>query len=109
MVYHSDQLDDVFHALADPGRRTMIKQLCQGPATVSDLARPLSMSLPAVVQHLAVLENCGLVKSKKVGRTRTCTLQPKALTLVEQWIHDRKASWESKLDHLEKFLQENPE
>jgi DNA-binding transcriptional ArsR family regulator len=107
MVNQSESLDLVFHALSDSTRRSMVKQLCRGPASVSELARPLSMTLPAVVQHIAVLENCGLVRTKKVGRTRTCTLEARTLSLAEKWIADRKASWETKLDQLEHFLGES--
>ena len=71
----------------------MVERLSRGPASVSELARPLSISLPAVVQHLHVLESSGLVRSQKVGRVRTCRIEPKALTLADQWISDRKAAW----------------
>ncbi len=99
-------LDKVFHALADPSRRTMVERLGRGPASVSELAKPLAMSLPAVVQHLAVLEASGLVKSEKVGRVRTCRVQPKVLDMAEQWITQRKATWENRLDRLGDFLAE---
>src|SRR5271154_632699 len=88
------EVDLLFQALADPGRRAMVDRLTRGPASVSELARPLPMSLPAVVQHLHVLEASGLVRSKKVGRVRTCRIEPVALTSAEQWIAERRASWE---------------
>jgi DNA-binding transcriptional ArsR family regulator len=84
----------------------MVDRLSRGPATVKQLAEPLTMSLPAVLQHLRVLEESGLVSSEKVGRVRTCRLQPAALQAAEQWIADRRAGWASNLDRLERFLQE---
>src|SRR6516225_3800803 len=84
----------VFHALADPTRRAMVDRLIAGPASVSELARPLPMSLPAVVQHLQVLERSGLVTSEKVGRVRTCRVDPAALGGAERWIAERRAAWE---------------
>lgn len=100
------QLDLMFHALADPSRRSMVERLCQGPASVSELAKPLDMSLPAVVQHLQVLEKSGLVTTTKQGRTRTCQIVPTALRTAEDWITERRTSWERKLDRLGDFLRE---
>src|SRR6266576_6846890 len=97
-------LDRVFHALADPSRRVMVERLSRGPASVSELAEPLAMSLPAVVQHVQVLEASGLVKSEKVGRVRTCSIDPVAMRTAEQWIGDRRTSWERNLDRLGDFL-----
>jgi DNA-binding transcriptional ArsR family regulator len=99
----------MFQALADPSRRVMVERLCRGPASVSELARPLAMSLPAVVQHLQVLEASGLVRSEKIGRVRTCHVETKALRLAEQWINERRLLWERRLDRLGKFLAENPD
>jgi len=99
-------LDLMFGALSDGSRRTMVDRLSRGPASVKELAAPLKMSLPAVLQHLRVLEESGLVRSEKVGRVRTCRLQPAALQAAEQWIADRRAGWVSNLDRLEQFLQE---
>src|SRR5262245_60736120 len=99
-------LDHVFHALADPNRRRMVDRLIRGPATVSELAKPLAMSLPGVVQHLAVLEASGLVRSEKVGRVRTCRVEPKAFATAEQWIAERRALWERRLDRLGEILAE---
>ena len=108
MQTQSAPLDLMFQALADPARRGMIARLCRGPASVSELAQPLTMSLPAVMQHLQVLEASGLVTSKKVGRVRTCRLEPKALGTAEQWLADRRASWERRLDRLGDFLAQQP-
>lgn len=96
----------MFQALADPTRRLMVERLSRGPASVSELAEPFSMSLPAVVQHLQVLEASGLVRSEKVGRVRTCTIDTGALSLAEKWINDRRTGWERRLDRLGAFLAE---
>ena len=94
----------MFQALADPSRRSMVERLSRGPASVSELARPLSMSLPAVIQHLRVLEAGGLIRTEKVGRVRTCRIRPEALQAAEQWIVDRRAGWEHRLDRLGSYL-----
>jgi DNA-binding transcriptional ArsR family regulator len=94
----------VFHALSDANRRAMIDRLLDGPASVSELARPLAISLPAVVQHLHVLEASGVVHSHKVGRVRTCEIEPLALSAAERWISERRATWEARLDRLGGFL-----
>jgi DNA-binding transcriptional ArsR family regulator len=104
VLNYSGTLDRTFQALADPSRRAMIERLCRGPASVSELARPLAMSLPAVVQHLQVLESSGLVRSQKVGRVRTCQLEPAALHDSEQWIAERRTAWEKRLDRLGDYL-----
>ena len=96
----------MFHALADATRRGMLERLGQGPASVSELAAPLSISLPAVVQHLQVLEQSGLVSTRKVGRVRTCQLEPGALQQVERWVEARRLEWERKLDRLGAYLDE---
>ena len=106
MLNRTDTLDLMFHALSDPSRRRMVKRLSRGPASVSELARPLDMSLPAVVQHLQVLEASGLVRSEKVGRVRTCRIAPGALKTAEQWISERRNSWERRLDRLGEYLAE---
>jgi len=105
-MFRDATLDLAFQALADPSRRAMVDRLVQGPATVSELAKPLAMSLPGVMQHLAVLEASGLVVSEKIGRTRTCRIEPKVLTQAEQWIAERRALWERRLDRLGQFLDE---
>jgi DNA-binding transcriptional ArsR family regulator len=109
MVNQSATLDPVFHALADPSRRVMVERLTRGPASVSELAQPLEMSLPAVIQHLQVLEASGLVRSEKRGRVRTCRIEPTALTSAEQWIAARRTTWERRLDRLGAHLAENPD
>jgi DNA-binding transcriptional ArsR family regulator len=101
-----EPVDRVFHALADPSRRVIVERLSLGPATVSELAQPLPMSLSAVVQHLQVLQGSGLVRSEKVGRVRTCRIEPAALRPVEQWIGARRSSWERRLDRLGEYLAE---
>jgi len=97
-------LDSVFGALSDPTRRAMIQQLSRGPAAVSDLARPLSLALPAAMQHLRVLESAGLIRSEKIGRVRTCRVEPALLLQAERWIMDRRATWERRLDRLGTYL-----
>ena len=109
VVFRDTTLDLAFQALADPSRRAMVDRLAQGPASVSELAKPLAMSLPAVMQHLQVLEASGLVVSEKVGRVRTCRIEPKAFTQAEQWIAERRALWERRLDRLGQFLDETEE
>jgi len=105
----ASQLDLTFHALADPARRAMVERLSHGPASVSELAQPLAMSLPAVVQHLAVLQASGMVTSQKVGRTRTCRMEPAAMSLAEHWINQRRNDWEARLDRLGEHLKHHPE
>ena len=100
------QLDRTFNALADPTRRALVERLAQGPASVSALAAPLPMSLPAVMLHLKVLEESGLVKSEKAGRVRTCRIEPQMLSQAEQWVAERRAMWERSLDRLGAFLDE---
>jgi DNA-binding transcriptional ArsR family regulator len=100
MAAEADVLDKTFRALADPSRRSIVVRLSRGPASVSELAAPLAMSLPAVVQHIDVLQKSGLVCSEKVGRVRTCRLEPAPLRSVEQWIAQHRASWEGRLDRL---------
>jgi DNA-binding transcriptional ArsR family regulator len=100
-------LDRVFAALADPTRRALVDRLSRGPASVSELARPLPMTLAAVGQHLHVLEASGLVRSQKVGRVRTFTITPAALRTAEQWIAERRTTWEHRLDRLGAILAED--
>ena len=98
-------LDEVFRALGDPTRRDLVERLVAGPATVSELAGPLDMTLSGVLQHLAVLEACGLVRSEKVGRTRTCRLEPVGLQLAADWFAGQRAAWELRLDRLGEVLE----
>lgn len=107
MLNQQSNLDLMFQALADPTRRAMIDRLSRGPASVSELAKPFDMSLPAVVQHLQALENSGLVSSQKVGRVRTVQIEPDALSLAEQWLNDRRTLWIKRLDRLGDFLSED--
>jgi DNA-binding transcriptional ArsR family regulator len=102
-----NHLDGVFHALADPTRRDMVERLAHGDASVSELARPMSMSLPAVIQHLQVLEATGLVRSRKVGRVRTCSLDRSAFDRAEAWFTDRRIAWNDRLDRLGDFLADD--
>jgi DNA-binding transcriptional ArsR family regulator len=102
-------LDLMFQALADPSRRAMVDRLSRGPASVSELAQPLAMSLPAVVQHLAVLEGSGLVKTQKIGRVRSCTLDTSAMSQAEQWINDRRTQWQKRFERLGAYLDETPD
>ena len=104
MLNQSTTLDDVFHALSDPTRRGMVERLSSGPASVSELAAPLTISLPAVIQHLQVLEISGLVRSEKVGRVRTCYVEPLVLQQAERWIVERKNAWMRRLDRLGEYL-----
>jgi DNA-binding transcriptional ArsR family regulator len=103
------EVDLVFQALADPTRRAIVDRLIDGPASVSELAQPFEMSLPAVVQHLQVLESSGLIHSEKHGRVRTCAVEPRALSAAERWIVERRRSWEERLDRLGQYLAEHPD
>ncbi len=103
------KIDRVFHALGDPTRRAIIEKLSQGPISVSRLATPLDMSLAAVVQHLQVLEECGLVRTEKLGRVRTCGIDPAGLSVAEKWIGERRSIWERRLDRLGDLLGESAE
>ena len=109
MLKYVGELDLVFQALCDPTRRVIIERLTLGSATVSELAKPLPMSLPAVFQHLQVLEASGLVRSEKIGRVRTCRLEPLMLKTAEAWIEDRRRTWEKRLDRLDTYLASLPE
>lgn len=109
MLKYGAELDLVFQALADPTRRGMVERLTRGPASVSELARPLDMSLPAVMQHLQVLETSGLVRSEKVGRVRTCRIEPASLRQAEGWITQRRTTWERRLDRLGEVLAQDAE
>jgi DNA-binding transcriptional ArsR family regulator len=106
MLDQTIDLDRTFQALADKSRRSMVERLTLGPASVSDLAQPLAMSLAAVLQHVQVLESCGLVRTEKVGRTRTCRIERAAMTAAEQWMTDRRRAWEGRLDRLGDILHE---
>ena len=100
-------VDRVFHALGDPTRRAILERLSAGPISVSKLARPLDITLAAVVQHLQVLERSGLVHTQKLGRVRTCRMEPRGLSIAERWIDERRSLWEKRLDRLGGFLAED--
>ena len=104
-MLNDSRLDQAFAALSDPTRRAMLARLSGGPASVSELAQPLRMSLPAVLQHLKALEDSGLVRSEKKGRVRTVRLEPGVLTQAEQWLTDRRNEWEAHGDRLERYLE----
>lgn len=108
MVNHGQRLDQIFQALADTTRREMVERLIRGPATVTELAKPFAMSLPAVMQHLRVLEACGLVRTEKIGRTRTCHIEPAALRTAESWLGGQRTAWERRLDRLGDHLSDQP-
>lgn len=109
MLKQSAQLDLMYAALADPTRRAIIAQLARGFASVSELAKPLKMSLPAVVQHLQLLEKSGLVISKKVGRVRTCRIDPKRIETAQAWLARQRAVWEARFDQMDTLLLETHE
>lgn len=108
---HSQQLaiDRAFHALGDPTRRALLEKLSHGPVSVSTLAEPLDMTLAAVVQHLQVLEESNLIRTEKIGRVRTCQIEPKGFALIEKWISDRRVLWERRFDRLGALLSEPEE
>ena len=100
-------VDRVFHALGDPTRRAIVEKLSAGPISVSRLAKPLDVTLAAVVQHLQVLEASGLVQTEKVGRVRTCRIEPKGFSVAERWINERRSLWERRFDRLGELLGES--
>jgi DNA-binding transcriptional ArsR family regulator len=109
MLSQRAHVDRVFHALGDPTRRAIVEKLSAGPISVSRLAKPLAITLAAVVQHLQVLEKSGLVRTKKIGRVRTCSIEPHGLTVAERWIEDRRSLWEKRFDRLGDLLAEPDE
>jgi DNA-binding transcriptional ArsR family regulator len=109
VLNHQASLDKVFRALADPTRRRIVERLGRGPASVSELAQPHEMTLAAVVQHLQLLEESGVIRTEKVGRVRTCRIEPAALSLAEKWFAERRALWKRKLDRLGELLAEEDE
>jgi len=104
MPNQNAHLDRVFQALSDPTRRAIVGRLSRGPASVSELARPFAMAMPSLLQHLQVLEGCRLIRSEKVGRVRTCELQPSALGVAVDWIAEQRAIWEGRLDRMEAYV-----
>jgi DNA-binding transcriptional ArsR family regulator len=109
MPNQSTPLDRIFHALGDSTRRAVLARLSSGPAPVSELARPFDMALPSFTQHLAVLEDCGLVRSRKSGRVRTYSLAPQTLRAAENWMVEQRSLWERRLDQLDKHPQDMKE
>lgn len=104
MAKHDPDLSLLFHALSDPTRRAMLSRLAQGPAPVSELARPTGLRLPTVMRHLSVLEEAGLIATSKDGRVRSCTIVPEAMAPVRTWLDEQRAIWESRLDRLDDYV-----
>jgi DNA-binding transcriptional ArsR family regulator len=109
MLNSQSRLDLVFQALSDPTRRAIVERLGRGPVSVSQLAQPFAMTLPAIVQHVAVLEASGLVRSEKVGRVRTCRIDSQTVSTAERWLAERRTTWERRLDRLGAVLAEQPD
>jgi DNA-binding transcriptional ArsR family regulator len=105
MLNHSKSLDRIFYALSDQSRRLIVEQLSKKEASVSELAQPLKMSMPAVVQHIQILEESGLIRTQKSGRVRTCRIEPRSLEVIEGWLTQRRRLWERNLDRLGEFLE----
>ena len=106
MANHSVALDAVFHALSDPTRRAVIHRLGRGPCSVGELAEPFGMALPSFMKHVGVLERTGLIRSRKVGRIRTCTLQRRLLAAAERWFEQQRTLWASRYDNLDTLLEQ---
>jgi len=106
MLSQTINVDRVFHALGDPTRRAIVEKLTEGPVSSSKLAKPLRITLAAVVQHLQVLEKSGLVHTEKIGRVRTCRMETRGLTVAERWLEDRRSLWERRFDRLGRLLEE---
>jgi DNA-binding transcriptional ArsR family regulator len=100
-------VDRIFQALAEPTRRAIVEQLSVRPSSVSELAKPFDMTLAAIVQHLQVLEESGVIRTEKVGRVRTCRIEPRGLMLAERWIVERRTLWQRRLDRLADVLAED--
>ena len=105
-MLNNEAVDRVFQALAEPTRRAIVEQLSGGPRTVSDLAKPFQVTLAAIVQHLQVLEQSGLIQTEKVGRVRTCRIDPAGFSQAERWFADRKRGWERRFDRLGELLEQ---
>ena len=103
------RLDEVFAALADPTRRRVIAELGRGPASVGELARSASMTLPSFMKHVRTLERCGLIRTAKSGRVRTCTIDRERLAVIDDWLGEQRAIWEDRTDRLERFLTDTEE
>lgn len=107
MAQYPLALDDIFRALADPTRRAVLTRLGQGPASVSELAKPFDMALPSFMKHIHVLENSGWIQTHKVGRVRTCAIQPSSFAVAEAWLSEQRDLWEGRTDRLEQFVTAN--
>ena len=104
MEHYQARLDGVFHALADPTRRAVLGRLGQGPASISDLAKPFDMALPSFMKHIHLLEDSGWIRTAKRGRVRTCAIEKKQFAAVESWLSEQRALWEGRTDRLERFV-----
>lgn len=104
MAKHEPDLSRLFHALADPTRRTILTRLAEGPAPVSELAKPTGLRLPTVMRHLSVLENAGLITTSKDGRVRSCAIAPEALAPVRAWLNEQREIWEARLDRMDDYV-----
>lgn len=104
MAKHEPDLSNLFHALADPTRRTILMRLAEGPAPVSELAKPTGLRLPTVMRHLSVLEDAGLITTSKDGRVRSCNIVPEALTPVRTWLDEQREIWEARLDRMDDYV-----
>ena len=104
MDHYSDQLSNIFQALADPTRRAVLGQLGRGAASVGDLVKPFDMALPSFMKHIHSLEECGLIRTQKVGRVRICSIEKKAFMAVESWLAAQRTLWEERTDRLEQFV-----
>ncbi len=104
MDQHSEQLDSIFQALADPTRRSVLRQLGKGPASISDLAAPFDMALPSFMKHIRLLEDSGLIRTRKEGRVRTCAIEKRQFAVIEAWLSKQRALWEGRTDRLEQFV-----
>ena len=105
MANKEARLSDLFYALADPTRRAIVGALGGGPASVSELAAPSAMALPSFLKHVSILERCGLIRSRKIGRVRTCVLKSQTLTLADTWLAEQRATWEARTDRLATFAE----
>jgi len=103
MAQYSSHLDGIFQALADPTRRAVLGRLGKGPASISELAKPFDMALPSFMKHIRLLENSGLIRTRKEGRVRTCAIDQKPFAMVESWLSAQRALWEARTDRLEQF------
>ena len=109
MEHYPDRLNLVFQALADPTRRAVMGRLSQGPASISELAKPFDMALPSFLKHIRVLEGGGLIRTRKAGRVRTCAIEKSSLALAESWLSEQRALWEARTDRLEQFVTNAPD